>query len=102
MEANFMNCSRSRTHWLRFASLGFAGALVAAGCGGSSTRKDGGVDGGGDAGLGLFRLMPPANDFGSVETGKMSAPFNFMPTNMGGGPSGQPMITVSNGEFTAS
>jgi len=102
MEANFMNCSRSRNHLLRFASLGFAGALIAAGCGGSTTvKKDGGPDGGDGGTQAVFKLMPTANDFASVEINKMSAPFNFMLANTGGGVSGQPTITVSNGDFAA-
>src|SRR5439155_392504 len=107
MEANFMNCSRSRIHWLRFASLGFAGALIAAGCGGStSTKKDGGDGGLPDGGLAMLKISPTSNDFGSVEVNKPSAPFIFTLSNSGGGPTGTPTVAglalnLAGGDFVA-
>jgi hypothetical protein len=95
-----MNCSRSRTRLLRFAPLGFAGALIAAGCGGSSTtKKDAGDGGTGDGGAVALVLSPGSGDFGSVEVGKSSAtPVQFKVSVTGVGTTGTPTAVVT-GDF---
>src|SRR5882757_3965882 len=102
-----MNCSGSRVSLLRLAALGFAGALVVAGCGGSGdvVKKDGGLDGPGGGldgpGVAALKITPTSQDFGSIAVGSMSAtPVMFNVTNSGG-ITGTPAVTVSNGDFVA-
>src|SRR4051812_23024018 len=84
MEAKFMNCSGSRFSLLRLATFGLAGALVAAGCGGS-TSNPGNKDGGTDGGVASLKINPASQDFGGVAVGGMSAsPFTFTVTNASG------------------
>jgi hypothetical protein len=47
-----------------------------------------------------IKLAPTATDFGSVEIGKMSAPFTFVVANTGSGVAGKPQISISSGDFT--
>jgi hypothetical protein len=98
MEAKFMNCSGSRVSLLRLATFGLAGALVAAGCGGSTSSggKDGGTDGPGVASL---KINPGTQDFGGIAVGSTSAaPFTFTITNSGA-TTGTPQVSVSSTEF---
>src|SRR5256885_8326837 len=102
MEAKFMNCSGSRSRLLRLASYGLAGALLAAGCGGSGTtptdaKKADGGDGG--AGTAMLMLGPSTSqDFGSVAVGSMSAPFVFTISNKVG-TTGQPTVSSLPSDF---
>jgi hypothetical protein len=47
-----------------------------------------------------IKLAATSNDFGSVEIGRMSAPFTFAVTNTGSGVAGKPQISISSGDFT--
>jgi hypothetical protein len=47
-----------------------------------------------------IKVAPTANDFGSVEINKMSAPITFIVTNTGSGVAGKPLISISSGDFT--
>jgi hypothetical protein len=100
-----MNCSGSRVSLLQLAAVGFAGALLAAGCGGSGTgpKKDGGLDGPRD-GLPVvsLRIAPTTQDFGSVAVGAMSAmPVTFTVTNAGSAATGAPSVSSSSPDFVA-
>src|SRR5882757_6307605 len=97
-----MNCSGSRVSLLRLAAVGFAGALVVAGCGGSGdvVKKDGGIDG---PAVSSLKISPTTQDFGSVAVGAMSAtPVTFTVTNSGAVATGVPTVNPGTGDFTAS
>src|SRR5580765_6949436 len=99
MEAKFMNCSGSRFSLLRLTALGFVGAFVAAGCGGSGDggKKDGGMDA--PPGVSALKITPTSQDFGSVVVGGMSAaPVTFTVTNTGV-VSGTPKVDLGSTDF---
>jgi hypothetical protein len=99
MEANFMNCS-GRSFLTRVAYLTSVGALLAAGCGGSGTKKpDAGLEAGAlPATLMIDKTMA---DLGSVVVGQAAmTPATFTIRNIGSTTSGTPNVVVSGEGFS--